>query len=324
MKLNKSKHCLNCKEEINDHNYCPNCGQLNSDKRLTLFQIFKEFLGDYFTFDSKFFRSLVPLLISPGHLTREYLKGRRVTYIFPLRLYLFTTFLFFFVATVNTKMDFVKFIKSDGLKDSTKVDKAVKDSLDNEKKSFEELIKSRVNEDVAYSIDSTISSKKVKVSGPGFKFSFNENDKKEQSAFERYMNNKGKYLASLKDGSGMFWKEVINQLPKVMFLLLPLFACFLKLLYVRRKILYVEHLVFSLHIHTFIFIMLIIVSLISNIYVTFAIIFLIFLYIFLALYNFYEQSIMKSIFKYFILMAFYFISLIPAFVVLVLLAFISL
>ncbi|MCH7677577.1 DUF3667 domain-containing protein, partial [candidate division KSB1 bacterium] len=39
------------------------------------------FLGDYFTFDSRFFRSFIPLLRKPGHLTNEYNSGRRVSYI---------------------------------------------------------------------------------------------------------------------------------------------------------------------------------------------------------------------------------------------------
>lgn len=57
--------------------------------------MFHDFLGHYFTFDSKFFHSIVPLVIKPGFLSREYAKGRRVSYILPLRLYIFTTFIFF-------------------------------------------------------------------------------------------------------------------------------------------------------------------------------------------------------------------------------------
>jgi hypothetical protein len=322
VKLNKSKYCLNCNEEINNSNYCSNCGQLNSDKRLTLRQIFKEFIGDYFTFDSKFFKSLVPLLIKPGYLTREYLRGRRVTYIFPLRLYIFTTFLFFFVVTVNTKLDFDKFANGDRPIDSTKVDETNIEKSSLAKNSFEEKIKAKTEQEVNYSVNSTDSTKEINIRGPGFEFSFDD-DEKDESPFVRYMNNKGKYLAGFEDGSSLFWKEVINQLPKVMFLLLPLFALILKLLYSRKKILYVEHLVFSLHIHTFIFIMLIIASLIANVYIIFGIIFLIFVYIFLSQYKFYEQSIIKSLFKYFILMSIYLFTLIPAFGVLAFLAFIS-
>ncbi|HDL18667.1 MAG TPA: DUF3667 domain-containing protein [Bacteroidetes bacterium] len=64
---------------------------------MTVRRFLKEFIGDYFTFDAKFFRSLFPLLFKQGHLTKEYISGRRANDIYPLRLYIFTTFLFFFI-----------------------------------------------------------------------------------------------------------------------------------------------------------------------------------------------------------------------------------
>ena len=100
-KFRKNDICFNCHEKIADDNYCPNCGQVNSHKQIHIKQILKELLGDVFTFDSKFFKSIVPLLGKPGHLTNEYISGKRVKYILPLRLYVFTTFLFFFVLSLS-------------------------------------------------------------------------------------------------------------------------------------------------------------------------------------------------------------------------------
>jgi hypothetical protein len=57
----------------------------------------EQFLGDYFTFDSKIIRSAVPLLIEPGKLTQEYLQGRRARYIPPLRMFIFLSVIFFLV-----------------------------------------------------------------------------------------------------------------------------------------------------------------------------------------------------------------------------------
>jgi hypothetical protein len=48
---------------------------------------------------------------------------------------------------------------------------------------------------------------------------------------------------------------VIEELPKVMFLLLPIFALMLKLLYVLKKRPYIEHFVFALHLHAFSFLL---------------------------------------------------------------------
>ena len=95
------KNCPNCGHSVSGMKYCPNCGQKNVSKKLSLSQLIKDFSSDYFTFDSKFFHSLIPLMFKPGFLTREYVEGRRSTYILPLRLYIFTTFIFFLVVVVR-------------------------------------------------------------------------------------------------------------------------------------------------------------------------------------------------------------------------------
>ena len=51
-------------------------------------------------YDGRFLRTLRMLLAHPGHLTKEVLQGRRARYIFPIRLYLFASFVYFVVAAV--------------------------------------------------------------------------------------------------------------------------------------------------------------------------------------------------------------------------------
>ena len=124
MQVNKSTHCLNCGTEIGDANYCPGCGQLNSDRKVSLRQLLGDFFGDWFAFDSKWFRSLRPLLLKPGFLTREYLAGRRTAYILPLRFYIFTTLLFFVLYSMlgNFRIveeDLLVSLDDDSLTDST-------------------------------------------------------------------------------------------------------------------------------------------------------------------------------------------------------------
>lgn len=60
-------------------------------------QFILDFLGDYFTFDSLIIRSFKPLLFNPGFLTNEFLAGRRVHYIPPLRMFIFISIIFFLV-----------------------------------------------------------------------------------------------------------------------------------------------------------------------------------------------------------------------------------
>ncbi len=91
-----TKICKNCGFRLErTHHFCPNCGQEHQERILYFKEFLIDFLGDYFTFDSKILRSVRPLLFSPGFLTSEYIEGRRVRYIPPLRMYVFISILFF-------------------------------------------------------------------------------------------------------------------------------------------------------------------------------------------------------------------------------------
>ena len=49
-----------------------------------------------------------------------------------------------------------------------------------------------------------------------------------------------------------FLRMYLDNIPKMMFFLLPFFALLLKILYIRSRRLYIEHLIFSLHCHAFV------------------------------------------------------------------------
>lgn len=137
---------------------------------------------------------------------------------------------------------------------------------------------------------------------------------------ERYIKDKGYELKNKgKDGKNIFLKAMSDQLPKMLFFLLPVFALILKLFYVRRKFRYLEHIIFSLHLHTFIFILLFFVVFFSYYYVTLAVLIIILVYTFFALRNVYKQSIFKTLVKLFFILLVYLISFIPAAIVLLLL-----
>ncbi len=89
-------NCPNCKNTIiQTDQFCAQCGQETADHSKSMSSFLHHFLGDYFTFDSKIFRSLIPLITKPGRLTNEYMIGRRASYIPPLRFYIFISILFF-------------------------------------------------------------------------------------------------------------------------------------------------------------------------------------------------------------------------------------
>jgi len=80
------KTCPNCSENLTG-NFCANCGQKAKNLNVPFKELVSEVVGDIFTFDSRFFRTLMPLIAKPGSLTVEYNLGRRSRYVTPFRLY---------------------------------------------------------------------------------------------------------------------------------------------------------------------------------------------------------------------------------------------
>jgi hypothetical protein len=64
--------------------------------------------------------------------------------------------------------------------------------------------------------------------------------------------------------------RTLHFVPKMMFILLPLFALFLKLFYNRKKYLYVDHVIFSIHFHTAVFLIFLVVAVVSLFFPAFA------------------------------------------------------
>ncbi len=310
MKITKTKECLNCHQIIDESNYCPNCGQINTDKRVPFRHFFEGFFSDYFTFDSKFFRSIFPLVLKPGHLTSQYLEGKRTSYILPLRLYIFTTFLFFFIVTVNSKIGkelSEPVEKSDILIIRNKVD-SLKNLMNDEDIELSAAVKMKITEELM----DTISDADLTDSSSGLQFDIPD-EGEEHGPIVQYLIDKARYVESLgEEGKAVFVKELINQIPKVMFILLPLFALLLKVLYIRRKIFYIEHLIFSLHYHTFIFLSLTLSIILDYGWITTITVIGTFLYLYIAIRKFYGQGRFKSFLKFGMLVFAYTILMIPA------------
>ena len=92
-----SQNCLNCGTELTGQ-YCGQCGQRATSRFISIFELLRDAFGDMFELDSRLWRTLVPLLVRPGLLTKDYLEGRRARYMPPFRMYLVLSLLFFVVA----------------------------------------------------------------------------------------------------------------------------------------------------------------------------------------------------------------------------------
>ncbi len=273
-------------------------------------------MGDYLTVDSKIFRSVKALLFKPGFLTNEYLAGRRARYVSPLRLYLVATFLFFFIVTINSKIPTEMNRIADGQSGTVN-----KDSLINQiEKHGGDSIPASARDKMRNAIDSSFKYPPEKQEiEPGIPSSSESKDK-----ISQLIRRKADYLSSLGEkGKRLLWREILNLIPKILFLLLPVFALSLKLLYIRKKAFYVEHLIYALHFHAFIFLILIPAVLFPGTYSGIAAAFSIFLYFLISLHNVYRQSYLISFIKIAVLTGLAVLLVLPTLIILLVLAVIS-
>jgi len=166
---------------------------------------------DVLTFDSKFYKSIFQLLFKPGYLSKQFIDGRRVSILPPIRMYLVISLLFFFVFD----------IPSPDVK----------------------------NQNVY--VGNILLGHEAPIEGqPTFRFvSFGEEDKQFGEWFERTFHDK---IEAMKTGQPqVIVDKIFNNLedvvPNILILFLPLFALVLKALYLFKRILYFDHLIFSLH-----------------------------------------------------------------------------
>lgn len=99
-------NCPNCFAETSG-NYCHQCSQETTLHPPSAREFLHEFIGHYVALEGKLWQSLWLLLLKPGRLTLEYLHGRRVRYVQPLRLYL-TFSLIFFALVKFSGLDFIE------------------------------------------------------------------------------------------------------------------------------------------------------------------------------------------------------------------------
>src|SRR5256714_5034409 len=95
-------HCENCGTQLSGH-YCSQCGQAAIDYRRSFGHVLVDVLNEFLNWDSKFFATIALLILKPWRLTNEFLAGKRVRHVHPLRLYLLASILFFFAVNYGAR-----------------------------------------------------------------------------------------------------------------------------------------------------------------------------------------------------------------------------
>ena len=130
-KEREEKICLNCGTALTDR-YCHNCGQENTEPKETIWTLVSHFFNDITHFDGKFFSTVKYLITKPGFLSAEYIKGRRASYLHPIRMYVFTSAFFFIIFfSLFNAGDMIKGDKDDAeqLKELTAASSSLKEKL---------------------------------------------------------------------------------------------------------------------------------------------------------------------------------------------------
>lgn len=88
-----SKFCANCGAELKGE-YCHKCGQQIFNPNSSVKDMILEYLNNAYMWDTKLFQTLWQLVRKPGLLTNEYMSGKIIAYMHPLKLNMFLLFIF--------------------------------------------------------------------------------------------------------------------------------------------------------------------------------------------------------------------------------------
>ncbi|WP_162944717.1 DUF3667 domain-containing protein [Flavisolibacter nicotianae] len=318
---------MNCGTQVHGR-FCHVCGQENVVTHQKFWSLAKHFIFDILHFDGKFFHTLLFIFTRPGFVAKQYVQGKRISYLDPIRMYLFTSALFFLVffsakafrinpenksgrLSGEDRQEMIaafqkKLAKHPGdpvllksmamLQDTTIAVNL--DSLDRDQNAID-FTDRKYTSVVAYdSIQATL----AKGQRDGWM---------KRSLVKQAIKVNGKY------GNGtemvnVYIETFLHKLPYLLFLSLPFFALILKLLYSRRKnFYYSDHAVFTLYHYIFSFILLLLVFGSSRLqewshwsvfgWLTSALLLAWPVYLFLEMRRFYQQGRARTLGKFLLL-----------------------
>jgi hypothetical protein len=222
------KICANCNSKIHtEYQFCPHCGQENRNLNIPITHLFGELIEGFLHFDSKSLRTIRKLIIKPGFLTSEFIRGRRKQYVPPIRLYIFISFLFFLLLALP-----------DGKHGSSEEENSKGLSINGINTLDLRGMKQA-------QLDSVMQAHQIK-----------------PTMINTYIIMQLERIGS--GGRGDFSHLLVKAISYMMFALMPVFGFFVYILHRKKAQSYIGTLVFSVHFHCFIFFSLLVCLLVDR------------------------------------------------------------
>lgn len=234
-KLRTDTECQNCGHEVLQV-YCPHCGQKNTETRQSFAHLITHFAEDLTHYDSAFWKTIKFLVFRPAKLTIEYLEGKRLKYVPPVKLYIFISFITFLI---------LSFISGSHEHEHQHI-------ASNEHETYH----------TGKSAPATPQTQEGELVKGDFSVQLNDNTKihtlqqldsikaahpEEISSFQYWIYKKLLLLKGKQISTEKVFEALLHVLPKVLFLYMPLFAFWLWLFHGKKRWLFFDHGIFTLH-----------------------------------------------------------------------------
>lgn len=281
-RLAGSPACLNCGTELKGP-FCFYCGQPDRNFLRFFPVLLREMLSDFIDLDSRFVRTMKPLLFRPGRLTRDYLDGRRFRYTPPIRLYLFSSIVFFLVAALLSSNAVNVAIEEGAMNQSqlteeqaARAREAIKDLPPEMKEQFDVDIEKAIENAARANQEGQESGQTNRwFNMDGLEVNDEPWDPVNNPVdlpwvpqwiddwINKELEDSPAKSEEINRNPDIIIGKVFDILPATMFVLLPVVALLFKFCYLFARKYYIEHLIFALHNHAFVFVSLLLILLAS-------------------------------------------------------------
>jgi hypothetical protein len=313
--------CLNC-GDTTPGRYCRACGQRKGEVRVSMRRLVAEVLEDQLSINSALPRTLTALFLHPGRLTAEYSRGRIASFIAPFRLYLVASLIFFLVASVASRLGLSAELTLNGQTptqtagDTTALTETSGDTLAAADTTGGDGIAAAA----APAADSAaVSGGQGRSRRPMIGVTITDDDLDADSidwasrihtgipVIDDMIAARAESMRQMEpmDAIRQIVRGTIEYAPVAMFVMLPVFALLLQVMYVRSKRYYVEHFVFALHYHAFAFLIFTVIIVLPDVLRPALLLIWLYLYLPIALKRVYGQGVPVTLVKWLVISSVY-------------------